>query len=215
MNLHPFATPTLVASALLVLLGACTSPAPWPEAPAAAARPATQAPPCPSVAGLYLNASETPGACSALDARACRSLSYYLFSAHVAEAAGVSNYPTAADDWPAGSQVRIEQPTADTVRVTSLNLAASGEAVTLATRVLDRRSGAFACEGNSLRLKPRIERDAQLWAGRRTHTEYLALSLVQGQLEVHSTRHYEPYLLWMVGGTMREERSRLRWSRVP
>lgn len=204
--------PILAAVSLCALLSACTAPAPWSDPPAKAGRSAVSPIPCPQIAGTFFDESEAGNACSALDEKACRSLSFYWFSAHVPEARGVSNFPTPSDDWPSGVLVRIEQPTVDSLRISTLGPPAAGTSPVLASRVLDRTKGDFECTGSALRLKPRVERDAQLWMGRRTNTEYLAVSIDRDVLVIDSTRHYETYLLWVVGGTMRDEKSTLRWK---
>jgi hypothetical protein len=150
-----------------------------------------------------------------MDAQACGSLSFYLFSKHVREAAGVSNFPTASDDWPAATHVRIEQPKPEVLRIVALDGSHPAPSRVLASRELVRQRGDFECEGDEIRLKPRVERDFQLWFGRRTHTEYLALRAEPDALVVSSTRQYDSYLMWMVGGTMREESDSHRWLRIP
>ena len=201
-------------AALIALVTGCTAPAPWPVPVSPEVQRAQTGSPCPAIAGTYGNTAETDGSCSTLDAKACGSLSFYLFSSHVPEAAGVSNFPTPSDDWPSGTHVEIEQPNADVLRFISARPSQAGGAEILASRDLNRLRGDFTCDGNAIRLRPRVERDAELWMGRRTNTEYLELSSEQDALVVQSTRHYETYLLWLVGGTMREEHSRHRWEKL-
>ncbi len=201
-------------AALVIALAGCTAPAPWQARASSDGRDTPPRTSCPKVVGTYMNTAEASSSCSAIDAKACSSLAFYLFSAHVPEAAGVSNFPTPSDDWPAGTHVQIEQPTLDVLRIVSLDKSNAVRTQILASKDLYRSNGEFECESNIIRLRPKVQRDFQLWAGRRTNTEYLEVSGDQDALVVQSTRQYESYILWLLGGTMREEQSKLRWQRV-
>lgn len=201
-------------SAFLSTIAGCTVAPPWSELPSPADQNAAFGNSCPKVVGEYLNTEDAGNSCSSLDAKACSSLTFYLFSEHVPEAAGVSNFPTPSDDWPNGTHVLLEQPTADLLRIVSVDRSKVGSTKILASKELDRKSGDFECQGHTIRLKPRVHRDFLLWMGRRTNTEYLEISTNRTFLEVQSMRQYESYLMWLVGGTMREERSTHRWKRV-
>jgi hypothetical protein len=213
-NTQPIVAKTFGTLALLVAIAGCTAPVPWTASSSHEGRSAVSSHSCPHLAGTYVNAAETDSASSSIDAKACGSLTFYFFSAHVPEGAGVSNYPTPSDDWPAGTHVQVEQPTADVLRIISLDKSKAGETKILASKDLDRKNGDFECVGNTIRLRPRTQRDFQLWMGRRTNTEFLEVSSDEDALVVQSTRQYASYLLWLVGGTMREEQSRHRWKRV-
>lgn len=213
-NTQPNIARALAVTALLVAIAGCTAPAPWPASLSSVGRNAVSGNSCPRIEGTYVNVADANNSCSSIDTKACNSLTFYFFSAHVPEAAGVSNFPTLSDDWPTGTHVQIEQPAEDVLRIVSLDGSNAGRGRVLATKNLDRKSGDFECEGNTIRLKPRVQHDAQLWMGRRTNTEYLVVSSDQDSLAVQSTRHYETYILWFVGGTMREEQIGHRWQRV-
>ncbi len=198
--------------ALLFALAGCTAPAPWPDPQSNESPRAMAENPCPSIAGIYSNSASPNQYCSGLDVQACSTLTFYFFSRHVREAAGVSNFPTATDDWPLGSHVRIEQPAADIIRIAALDRSGPGQPRILASRELSRHKGDFTCESQNIRLAPRVNRDFTLWFGRRTNTEYLKIGTDGNELVIQSTRHYSSYIGWLIGGTMREESDSLRWQ---
>lgn len=202
-----------IAVQILAITG-CIAPAPWQDSPSGDARNSASRATCPKIAGTYVNAASADTPCTGLDEEACRSLTFYLFSKHVREAAGVSNYPTPSDDWPWATHVRIEQPTADELRVVALDSNSGGQPQVRTSRELHRKDGDFDCVDDVIRLRPRVEYDFLLWIGRRTRSEYLTVSADRNALAVSSHRQYEGYYMWVIGGTMREEGSNLRWERL-
>ena len=189
---------------LLAMLAGCTAAPPFPYG-----NQGTDGA-CPTIAGTYGNVADPDAACTGLDASACGSLAFYFFSRHVREAAGVSNIPTPSDDWPAGRRVRIEAPAPGLLRIAAQDCDAPPR-----VRELRRDRGDFECQGGALRLRPRVQRDFLLWAGRRTLSEYLTVSGTPDALVIDSRRHYDSYILWLFGGTMRQEHDTLRWRREP
>ncbi|MEY4099962.1 MAG: hypothetical protein RL300_1133 [Pseudomonadota bacterium] len=205
---------TFAVAALVAACAGCTAPPPWPAPTSDGSESPASTTSCPGIAGTYLNAATAGSPCDVIDAKACASLTFYFFSDHVPEASGVSNFPTSPDDWPSGTHVQIEQPTVDVLRIMAERKSNAGKAEILASKELDRQRGEFECQENTIRLRPKVQHDAQLWMGRRTNKEYLTVSVNQEALVVESRRQYETYLLWFVGGTMREEQSWHRWERV-
>jgi hypothetical protein len=200
--------------ALLFTFAGCIAPAPWLNPPSNESTKAMAEKLCPSIAGIYSNSANPNQYCSSLDRLACSTLTFYLFSIHVREAVGVSNIPTATDDWPLGTHVQIVQPTADIIRIFALDRSDPSQPRILALRELSRHKGDFACESQAIRLKPRVNYDFALWFGRRTNTEYIEVRIEGEELVVKSTRHYSSYIGWLIGGTMREESSMLRWQKA-
>lgn len=203
----------LLAGAAFVL-ASCTSDPPWTLNAQSNGRRIVDSTDCPSVKGTYSNLAVSASGCSTLDSNACKSLTFYLFSAHVPEAVGVSNYPTPDDDWPSGTQVRIDQPSNSILRIETLIESQSVTPKVVSARELFLDRGDYECSKSTIRLRPRIERDYALWAGRRTNTDYRSVSINQGVLTIESVRQYETYVLWLLGGTMREEHSVMHWRKI-